>query len=99
MVRIITAILLSLLLAACDSSPGPLAGSWQSAGLMPMRTTFRAGETESVGIIEKVDYKLDGQSVIVTYKDGLMKGTSVRFVIVAPNKIRAMGVDYQKVGS
>jgi len=99
MVRFITAALIALLLSACgDSSPGPLAGTWQATGVVPMKATFRDGETEALGIIEKVGYKVDGKSVIVTYKDGLMKGSAVRFVFVNPTTMQAMGMTYRKVG-
>lgn len=99
MVRIIVTAVLALALAACgDSSPGPLAGTWQSGGL-PMKTTFRAGETETMGIIEKVSYKADGNSVIVTYQDGLMKGSAVRFKLVDSTTASAMGMTYRKVGN
>lgn len=64
-----------------------------------MTTTFRSRETESMGIIEKVGYKADGQSVIVTYKDGLMKNTAVRFVLVNPATAQAMNMAYRKVGN
>ena len=98
--RITAAVLLSLVLAACgDSGPGPLAGTWQAGGVMPLKTTFRSGETETMGIIEHVGYDVQGQSVIVTYKDGLMKGTAVRFVIVDATTAQAMNLTYRKVGN
>lgn len=100
MLRIIFAALLALALTACgDSSPGPLAGTWQSAGFMPMKITFRSGETETMGIIEKVDYKVDGQSVIVTYKDGMMKGTAMRFTLASPTTAHGLDTTYRKVGN
>ena len=100
MVRTLVALILAMALAACgDSSPGPLAGTWQSNGLMVMKTSFRDGETETMGIIEKVGYKVDGQSVIVTYKDGLMKGSAMRFVLVDPTTARGLDMTYRKVGN
>lgn len=100
MIRTLLALALALVLAACgNSSPGPLQGTWRSGGFMPMTTTFRSGETEAMGIIEKVDYQVDGQSVLVTYKDGLMKGTSVRFVVIDENTLRAMDLTYKKVAN
>lgn len=100
MIRTIVAILFALTLAACgDSSPGPLAGTWQSAGFMPMKITFRSGETETMGVIEKVGYEADGQSVIMSYKDGLMKGSALRFVMVNPTTARALDTTYRKIGN
>lgn len=99
MIRTIAALAITLLLAACDSSPGPLAGTWKAQGIMPFTSTFRAGETESMGMIEKVDYKVDGRSVIVTMKDGMMKGTAVRYVLVNPTTMHAVGMTYRKVGN
>lgn len=64
-----------------------------------MKTIFRNGETESMGIIEKVGYKVNGQSVIVTYKDGMMKGSALRFVIVNPTTANALDTTYRKVPS
>lgn len=52
---------------------------------MPMTITFRPGETEAMGIIEHVNYKTEGNSVVVTYKDGLMKGASMKYLIVDRN--------------
>jgi hypothetical protein len=98
--RITATAILSLALAACgDSSPGPLAGTWQASGMVPVTTTFRSGETETMGIIEHVNYDVQGQSVIVTYRDGLMKGTAVRFVMVDATTAQAMNSTYRKVGN
>lgn len=104
MIRTLTnaaiAVGIAVFLTSCgNSSPGPLGGTWQATGIMPMTVTFRNGETETMGVIEKVDYKVEAQSVIVTYKDGLMKGTAVRFGLVAPTHIQAMGMSYRKVGN
>ena len=99
MIRLTGVALVVMLLSACgDSSPGPLAGTWQVTGIMPMTETFRDGETEALGIIEKVGYKVDGQSVIVTYKDGLMKGSAVRYVFVNPTTVQTAGMTYRKIG-
>jgi hypothetical protein len=99
MIRTFIGFFIALLLVSCgDSSPGPLAGTWQVIGMPSMQTTFRGDETETMGMIEKVSYHVDGQSVIVTYKDGLMKGTAVRFVLVNPTTAQAIGMTYRKVG-
>lgn len=86
------------LLTACgDSAPGPLGGTWQATAPLPMNATFRDGEMESMGMIEKVGYKVDGRSVIVTMKGGMMKGTAVRYELRDPRTAVAMGVTYRKV--
>ena len=95
--RFFVAIAIALILTACGQSPGPLAGTWQAQGPIAMKTTFRSGETESMGVIEKVQYKVNGQSVIVTYQEGLMKGSSIRFVFVNPTTIQALNITYRKV--
>lgn len=100
MFRTLVLAAVTVALAACgDSSPGPLAGTWQVSSGIPIKTTFRGGETETMGMIEKVEYKADGQSVIVTYKDGIMKGTAVRFVLVDPTTAQALNMTYRKVGN
>lgn len=90
--------LLSLLAGCGDSSPGKLEGTWQAAGVTPFKSTFRAGEMETMGVIEKVGYKADGNSVVVTMKDGMMKGTAVRYTLVDGTTMQAMGATYRKVG-
>lgn len=80
--RFMTALALSLALAGCNSSPGPLEGTWKSQGILPVTIAFRPGETETLGIIEKVDYKTDGNVVNVTWKDGMMKGATMAFTLV-----------------
>ena len=99
MVRFFALAMLSLALSACgNSSPGELAGTWVASPI-PMKTTFRDGETETMGMIERVEYKRDGSSVIVTYQDGLMKGSSVRFVLVNPTTAQALNMTYKKVSN
>ena len=98
MFRALALVALTFALTACgDSSPGPLAGTWEAEGSLPLVKTFRDGETETLGVIQKVGYQLDGQSVIVSYKDGLMKGTAIRFVVVDSVMVTSMGVSYFKI--
>ena len=54
-----------------------------------MTVQFRAGETEALGIIEKVSYDQKGQDVIVKYESGLMKGTAMRYTLTSPNTARS----------
>ncbi len=77
-------------LAGCGgSSPGQLGGTWQAKGLVPMNVIYRDGEEEAMGIITSVSYKTQGKDVIVTYNDGLMKGTSIRYTIVDAKTARS----------
>ena len=58
-----------------------------------MTIQFRNGETESLGVIEKVSYEAKGNDVIVTYQDGIAKGMSMRYTITGQNSARTeMGV-------
>lgn len=80
---------LAVALAACSgNNPGPLEGTWQMTGVTPMTVTFRKGETEAMGIIEKVSYKTEGNDVLVTYLDGLAKGTTMRYTITGQGRAR-----------
>jgi len=83
--KIIFLLLSSALLSACSEGPGPLEGSWKMSGLMPLTVTYRDGEEESMGLISKVTYKHEGNDVLVTYVDGLAKGTTMRVSITGPN--------------
>ncbi len=62
-----------------------------------MRIAFREGETESMGLIEKVTYHFDGQSVLVTYTEGMAKGTSARFVLNGPAFMQGFGSTFHKI--
>ena len=84
----IAAALLIATLSACGNDPGPLAGTWKMNGPIPMTVQFRSGETEAMGMIEKVSYEVKGNDVIVTYKDGLAKGTAMRYTVVGNNTLR-----------
>lgn len=74
-------------LSACGNDPGPLAGTWKMNGPIPMTVQFRSGETEAMGMIEKVSYDVKGNDVIVTYKDGMAKGMAMRYTITGPNTL------------
>jgi hypothetical protein len=77
----LAAIVVLLVLGACGKGPGPLEGTWRMTGPIPMTVTFRADESEALGIIEKVSYERKDNDVVVTYQSGLMKGTSVRYTM------------------
>ncbi|MDO9282447.1 MAG: hypothetical protein Q7T88_08715 [Methylotenera sp.] len=75
-----------LILSACSGNdPGPLAGTWRMGGLIPMIVQFRSGETETLGVIEKVSYKVKGNDVLVTYTDGIAKGMTMRYTMTSQN--------------
>ena len=90
MLRAFALVASTLLLAACSNrDPGPLAGTWRMAGAMPMTVQFRTGETEALGIIEKVSYEVKGSDVFVKYESGLMKGSAVRFTVTGKDSARS----------
>ncbi|MGB2833541.1 MAG: hypothetical protein WBC07_11350 [Methylotenera sp.] len=71
-----------LILSACSGNdPGPLTGTWRMGGLVPMTVQFRSGETETLGVIEKVSYEVKGNDVLVTYTDGIAKGMTMRYTM------------------
>ena len=81
---------LALLVSGCsESDPGPLKGTWQVTGPVRMTLTFRSGETEAMGVIEKVSYSKEGDDILVTYKDGIAKGTTMRYRIAGPDTVRS----------
>jgi hypothetical protein len=85
-IRTFFAVLSLVILSACSrSDPGPLAGTWRMDGFVPMTVQFRAGETETMGFIEKVSYEIAGNQVVVWYESGPMKGTAVRYTITGPS--------------
>ncbi len=84
--NIFALLLLLLILTGCSNNdPGPLAGTWKMDGLMPITVHFRKGESEAMGMIEKVSYEVKGNQVIVTSENGPMEGISARYTIASPN--------------
>lgn len=85
-----SAVVVLLFLAGClGNDPGPLKGTWQVSGLVPMTVTFRSGESEALGMIDKVSYKKAGTDVLVTYKTGISKGTTIRFTMTGPETAKS----------
>ena len=86
--NIIVLLFLLITMAACSNNdPGPLAGTWKMDGLVPMTLHFRNGESEAMGMIEKVSYEVNGNEVIVTSENGPMEGISVRYIVSSPNVV------------
>lgn len=80
----------ALILVACTGeSPGPLEGTWVVTDPFPVTVAFRPGEVEAMGMIKKVSYKINGNEVLVTYKEGSAKGTSFRYKVIDANTIRS----------
>ena len=90
--RIIFILLIMTFLSACSDGPGPLKGTWKMSGLIPLTVTYRDGEEETMGLISKVTYEQKGNDVLVTYVDGLAKGTTMRITITGSNSaVMGMG--------
>lgn len=77
-----------LLLAGCSQGPGPLEGTWRMEGAMPMTVHYRDGEEEAMGVISRVAYRHEGNDVLVTYVDGIAKGTTLRVTVTGPDTAR-----------
>jgi hypothetical protein len=92
--RTLLAAMVALVLWGCgDRDPGPLAGTWRLKGSIPMTIHFRTGESEALGVIDKVSYQVKGNDVVVTYETGISKGSAMRFTMTGPNSARSeMGV-------
>lgn len=50
---------------------------------------FRDGESEALGVIDKVTYQTKGADVIVTYETGISKGSAMRFTMNGRNIARS----------
>jgi uncharacterized lipoprotein NlpE involved in copper resistance len=84
-----TLLLAVFCLFGCGNDPGPLAGTWRMNAVVPMTVQFRSGETEAMGMIEKVSYETKGSDVLVTYKDGMAKGMAVRYTMIDRDTARS----------
>ncbi|RUO39422.1 hypothetical protein CWE22_08960 [Pseudidiomarina aestuarii] len=58
------------------------------SGYAPMTITFRDGETETLGVIEKVKYEMEGRDVLVTYVSEFAEGMTMRYTMTGPNTAR-----------
>ena len=76
---------LVVFLTACSEGPESLQGTWKMTGLMPVTVIFRDGEEESMGLISQVTYKHEGNDILVTYTDGMAKGTTMRVTMTGPD--------------
>lgn len=75
----------ALLLVGCQGkSPGPLEGAWEwrvADDQEPLRMEFRNGEVRAWGGVESVDYKVRGNEVTMTYRENLLAGATMVYVV------------------
>ncbi len=96
--RGILLIALALILAACTGeNPGPLEGTWEVTEPFPVTVAFRPGEVEAMGTVKKVSYKIQGDEVLVTYKEGATKGTSFRYTVIDADTIRSSSGTFHRI--
>ena len=80
----------TIALAGCGKSdPGPVAGTWRVTEPVAMTIQYRTGESEAMGIIEKVSYGINGSDVIVTTESGPMAGTAVRLRVLDSDTLQS----------
>ena len=92
MIRALSLSLLMLTLLACSGSgesPGAIEGTWKAREPFPVTVTFRPGEMEAMGSAKKVSYRKEGDTVLVTYKEGPQNGRSFRYNVIDENTLRS----------
>lgn len=90
--------ILALILGACASdSPGSLEGTWVVSDPFPVTVTFRSGEVEAMGVTRKATYKVKGDEVLVTYKEGAKAGATFRYTVIDANTIRSESGTFHRV--
>lgn len=79
------------LVGCAKSDPGPIAGTWRVEGAVAMTISYRPGETEALGLIEKVSYEVAGQGneVIVKTESGPMAGVAMRIRVLGPDTLQS----------
>jgi hypothetical protein len=87
---LMAAAVFTVALTGCmKSDPGPVGGTWRVSGPVAMTVQYRAGESEAMGIIEKVRYEVKGSIVIVTTESGPMAGTGYRLRVIDANTLQS----------
>ena len=82
--------IMALGLAACSSkSPGPIEGTWKMTDPFPVTVSFRYGEVEALGAVNRASYKRHWNGVSVTYEEGANKGATFRYTVVDADTIRS----------
>ena len=87
--RAVLCIVGAFLVACASENPGSLEGTWAATDPLPITVTFRPGEAEAMGVTKRVSYKVDGDDVLVTYKEGATQGETFRYTVVDANTIRS----------
>ena len=79
------AFLVLFLAGYSGNDPDPLAGTWKMNGILPMTVQFRSGETEAMGMIEKVSYMTKGRHRDIQRRDDERYGN--RYTVTGPNTV------------
>ena len=66
-------------------------------GALNTTVQFRSGETEILGVIERVSYDQKGNDVIVHYDSDILKGSAMRYTITDPNTARSALGSLQRI--
>jgi len=59
--------------------------------------TFRKGQVESLGLIEKASYEVQGKDVLVATDSGPMRGLTARYTITRPGVAESAAGTMRKV--
>lgn len=98
MTRLLCSGFMAFVLTACSGeNPGALEGTWKAREPFPVTVTFRSGEMESMGSTKRVSYQKDGDLVLVTYKEGALKGKSFRYTVVDDDTLRSESGTFRRV--
>lgn len=59
--------------------------------------TFRKGQVESLGLIEKASYEVRAKEVLVTTESGPMRGLTARYTVTRPGVVQSDAGTMRKV--
>lgn len=100
MFRTIFVLLLSaLILVGCSKPqlPWALEGSWVAEDVAPSTLVIRSAEIETMGVVESVSYRVEGDAVVVRRVGGPMAGGEVTYRLLDKDTLSVGGFLYRRV--